>query len=117
MQTTDNVGIQYGLKALLAGKISPEEFVTLNETIGGTDPDSRLTAARSTADLAALDIAYKAGIVGNGKNFGKVAIIDSRGYDEVSGKSRRASSASTSTGAAMPIALAWTPGRRATGTR
>jgi hypothetical protein len=85
LQTTDNVGIQYGLKALLAGKISPEEFVTLNETIGGTDPDSRLAAARSTADLPALDIAYKAGIVGSGKNFGKVAIIDSRGYDEVFG--------------------------------
>ena len=85
LQTTDNVGVQYGLKALLAGTINAEEFVTLNEAIGGVDADSKLTAARAVADAAALDIAYKAGIVSNGKNLGKVAIIDSRGYDEIYG--------------------------------
>ena len=82
LQTGDNVGIQYGLKALLAGTITPEEFVTLNEKIGGTDADSNRRPARSTADLAALDIAYKAGIVASGKNLGKLPIIDSRGFDE-----------------------------------
>src|SRR6185369_10902725 len=56
-QTGDNVGIQYGLKALLGGAITPEEFVTLNEKIGGVDADSNRHAARSTADLPALDIA------------------------------------------------------------
>src|SRR5438034_726195 len=40
-QTGDNVGIQYGLNALLAGAITPEEFVTLNAKIGGFDADSR----------------------------------------------------------------------------
>lgn len=82
LQTGDNVGIQYGLKALLAGAIGAEEFVTLNEKIGGTNADSNLTAARSSADLAALDIAYRSGIVSSGKNLGKLPIIDSRGYDE-----------------------------------
>jgi hypothetical protein len=82
LQTGDNVGIQYGLKALLAGAITPEEFVTLNEKIGGTDADSNRTAARSRADRQALDIAYRAGIVASGKNLGKLPIIDSRGYDE-----------------------------------
>jgi hypothetical protein len=82
LQTYDNDGIQYGLKALLAGTISPEEFVTLNEKIGGVDADSNRMTARSTADSAALDIAYRAGIVSSGKNLGKVAIIDWRGYDE-----------------------------------
>src|SRR5882762_8958329 len=82
LQTGDNVGIQYGLKALLAGAIIPEEFVTLNEKIGGTDADSNRTAARSHADRQALDIAYRAGIVASGKNLGKLPIIDSRGYDE-----------------------------------
>ena len=81
-QTGDNVGIQYGLKALLAGAITPEEFVTLNEKIGGTDADSNRTAARSVADLPALDIAYRSGIVSSGTNLGKLPIIDSRGYDE-----------------------------------
>ena len=82
VQPFDNIGIQYGLKALLAGTISPEEFVTLNEKIGGIDADSNRTATRSTADPAALDVAYKTGLVGSGKNLGKVAIIDWRGYDE-----------------------------------
>ena len=81
-QTGDNVGIQYGLKALLAGAITPEEFVTLNERVGGTDADSNRTAARTTADRRALPIAYRAGIVSSGKNLGKLPIIDSRGYDE-----------------------------------
>ncbi len=81
-QTSDNVGIQYGLKALLAGAITPEEFVTLNEKIGGVDADSNRRAARSTADLPALEIAYRAGIVSSGKNLGKLPIIDSRGWDE-----------------------------------
>jgi len=82
LQTGDNAGIQYGLKALLAGAITPEEFVSLNEKIGGTDADSNRTSVRSAADLPALDIAYKAGIVSSGKNLGKLPIIDSRGYDE-----------------------------------
>jgi len=81
-QTGDNVGVQYGLKALRAGAITPEEFVTLNEKIGGTNADSNQQAARSVADLPALDIAYRSGIVSSGKNLGKLPIIDSRGYDE-----------------------------------
>lgn len=82
LQTGDNVGIQFGLKALLSGTITAEEFVTLNEKIGGTDADSNSRAARTTADLAALRIAYRAGIVASGKNLGKLPIIDSRGFDE-----------------------------------
>jgi hypothetical protein len=82
LKTGDNVGIQYGLKALLAGAITPEEFVTLNEKIGGADGDSNATAARSVADLPALDIAYRSGILSSGDNLGKLPIIDSRGYDE-----------------------------------
>jgi hypothetical protein len=81
-QTFDNVGIEYGLKALRSGAITPEEFVTLNERVGGFDADSNRVQRRTTADLPALDIAYRAGIVSSGKNLGKVPIIDSRGYDE-----------------------------------
>jgi uncharacterized tannase-like protein DUF6351 len=81
-QTGDNVGIQYGLGALFAGAITPEEFVTLNEKIGGFDADANRRAARTTADLPALEIAYRAGIVSSGKNLGKLPIIDSRGWDE-----------------------------------
>jgi len=76
------VGIQYGLAALMSGEITAEEYVTLNEKIGGFDADSNRRAARSTADLPALDIAYRAGILSSGKNLGKLPIIDSRGWDE-----------------------------------
>ncbi|WP_348752919.1 DUF6351 family protein [uncultured Aquincola sp.] len=81
-ETRDNTGVQYGLKALMDGAISGEEFVTLNEIIGGVDKDSQLVAARSQADTTALDIAYKAGIVMSGQQLAKTAVIDMRGYDD-----------------------------------
>ena len=81
-QTDDNVGVQYGLEGAARGAITAEEFVTLNEKIGGVDADSNRQPARTTADLPALDIAYRAGIVSSGKHLGKLPIIDSRGWDE-----------------------------------
>lgn len=80
--TRDNVGVQYGLKALRDHAISAEEFVTLNEIVGGSDRDSTPRAARSMADPEALAIAYRAGIVGSGRQFAKTPIIDLRGWDD-----------------------------------
>jgi hypothetical protein len=80
-RTNDNVGIQYGLKALAAGQINADEFVTLNEKIGGTDLDMNLTAQRMVADDEALRIAYQGGIIGDAKQWAKVPIIDWRGND------------------------------------
>jgi hypothetical protein len=80
--TLDNVGVQYGLKALLADSISGEEFVTLNEIVGGSDLDAQPTATRSVADPEALKIAYRSGLVLSGKQLAKVAVIDMRGYDD-----------------------------------
>ncbi len=80
--TRDNTGVQYGLKALLTGAISAEEFVTLNEVIGGVDKDSNFQAGRSVADREALDIAYRAGIVMSGRNLAKTAVLDLRGWDD-----------------------------------
>jgi hypothetical protein len=81
-ETRDNTGVQYGLKALYRGVITPEEFVTLNEVIGGIDKDSGLQAARSAADPAALEIAYRAGIVMSGRPLAKTPVIDMRGWDD-----------------------------------
>jgi hypothetical protein len=89
--TTDNVGVQYGLKALLARKISPEMFVVLNENVGGIDGDDNFTSvaagahapfARSVADAGALATAYRAGIVGDGAHWAQTPIIDLRGWDD-----------------------------------
>jgi hypothetical protein len=80
--TRDNVGVQYGLKAFTDGTITAEEFVSLNEVVGGIDRDSTARAERSTADPEALDIAYRTGIVASGKQLAKTAIIDLRGWDD-----------------------------------
>ena len=80
--TRDNVGIVYGLKAFQSGAINGEEFVTLNENIGGADFDIVHTAERSVADAQALPIAYRSGIIMDGKQLAKTPIIDVRGYDE-----------------------------------
>jgi len=81
-ETRDNVGVQYGLKAMLSGAISAEEFVTLNEVVGGSDKDSNFQAGRSVADREALDIAYRAGLVMSGRQYAKTAVIDLRGWDD-----------------------------------
>ncbi|MEA2460961.1 MAG: hypothetical protein QOH90_1138, partial [Actinomycetota bacterium] len=77
----DNVGIQYGLKGLLAGSITPSEFVDLNTHIGGLDIDGKVQAKRSHADRIALARAYRTGLVDSANNLNKVAIIDLRGPD------------------------------------
>jgi hypothetical protein len=80
--TRDNVGVVYGLKALQSGAITPTEFVVLNEKIGGADFDVNRTDTRSVADPTALDIAYRAGIVMDGRHVAKTPILDLRGFDE-----------------------------------
>jgi len=81
-ETRDNVGVQYGLKAMLSGAISAEEFVVLNEVVGGIDKDSNFQAGRTVADREALDIAYRAGLVMSGRQYAKTAVIDLRGWDD-----------------------------------
>jgi hypothetical protein len=80
-RTSDNVGIQYGLKALEAGRISAEEFIALNEKIGGSDLDANITGERMVADDEALAIAYEVGIIGDARQWAKVPMIDLRGND------------------------------------
>ncbi|WP_299451748.1 DUF6351 family protein [uncultured Pigmentiphaga sp.] len=73
----DNVGILYGLRALNEGKISPEQFVALNEQIGGYDINGRWQPTRMKADPGAAEIAHRSGRVAHGKYLGEVAIIQS----------------------------------------
>lgn len=101
--TRDNTGVQYGLKALLDDAITGEEFVTLNEIIGGTDKESEPQAARSVADPDALAIAYRAGLVLDGRQLAKAAVIDMRGWDD-SGLITQPGTASAST---IPIHYVW----------
>jgi hypothetical protein len=76
-----NVGIQYGLGALQQGLITPEQFVDLNEKVGGLDVDAQLTAVRLGGDDASVANAYRTGLVDEADNLSQVAIIDHAGPD------------------------------------
>ncbi|HXA43353.1 MAG TPA: DUF6351 family protein [Candidatus Solibacter sp.] len=78
----DNVGIQYGLKGLTQGLLSPAQFVDLNANIGGFTIDNVVQPDRSSADLTGLTNAYRSGGVDEANNLNQVAIIDLRGPDE-----------------------------------
>lgn len=74
----DNVGVQYGLNALRAGQITPEQFVDLNVKIGGWDIDGHGQQARTEADIAGVERMYRSGQLVEGKQLENVAIIDYR---------------------------------------
>jgi hypothetical protein len=77
----DNVGVQYGLEALNAGAITKEQFLDLNEKIGGFDLDGTVAPQRMTADLEAVRAAYRTGRMGNGGGGLKATpIVDYRTY-------------------------------------
>ena len=72
----DNVGVQYGFNALMAGKITPEQFVDLNVKIGATDIDFGSQTTRVAAEPAGLEAAYRSGMVDEGNNLDLIPIID-----------------------------------------
>jgi hypothetical protein len=109
-QTWDNVGVQYGLQALVDGHITPEEFLKLNATVGswkdpgdmvqegapfvpgGTfdpwsvrnqrlSPDGGITPApRREGSIAAMNAAYEKGLYFHGDI--DIPVIDWRPYRE-----------------------------------
>jgi hypothetical protein len=77
----DNVGVQYGLRALQAGTITRPQFLDLNEHIGGIDVDADLQEARTTGNLKAIEVAHASGrILSGGGGLATMPIIDYRGY-------------------------------------
>lgn len=79
----DNVGIEYGLKGLNSGVLTVDEFLELNEKIGGTDIDGNFTAARAVGDPIALRAVYASGLMNSGGGGLKnVPIIHFRAYSD-----------------------------------
>jgi hypothetical protein len=76
-----NRGIQYGLRSLQLGLITPEMFVDLNEKIGGLDIDANPSAARLEGDDLAVANSYRTGMMDLTDNLDQVAIIDHAGPD------------------------------------
>lgn len=82
----DNVGLQYGLAALNSGAISVDEFLDLNEKLGGNDIDGGFVAQRSVGDAIALRAVYESGLLDSGGGgLANVPILHSRPYTDAIG--------------------------------
>jgi hypothetical protein len=63
----DNTGVQYGWQALRDGVISVDQFLDLNEFVGGYDIDGTIMPQREVADEETVQIAYRTGrVIGPG---------------------------------------------------
>lgn len=80
----DNVGIQYGLATLQRGEISVEDFLSLNEHIGGSDIDRGFMPERMSSDADTMAMAYRMGMVADARQWAKTPMIDLRGNDNSS---------------------------------
>ena len=81
----DNVGVQYGLGALNAGSITKQQFLDLNEKIGGFDNDGNFVSARTVGDENALQTAHATGrVLYAGAGLAGTPIIDYRAYSDLS---------------------------------
>jgi len=80
-RTLDNVGVQYGLRALSDGDLTVDQFLDLNEGVGGFDDNGDPQAGRSVADNRALAIAYESGRVNvTAGGYTDVPALDIRDY-------------------------------------
>lgn len=80
----DNVGVQYGLAQLNDGTLTLDQFLDLNEKIGGYDRDGNYTSGRSTGPASAIKRAYQFGLqLGGNGGLAAIPVFDlSNFYDE-----------------------------------
>ncbi|MEZ5490938.1 MAG: DUF6351 family protein [Gammaproteobacteria bacterium] len=79
----DNVGVQYGLAALNAALITPQQFIDLNRAIGGFDRDMNHVPDRHRADDKAARRAIESGrLLFGGAGLRETPIIDYRTYTD-----------------------------------
>ena len=80
----DNVGVQYGLRALNDGKITVEDFLDLNANMGGVDIDFNHVANRTVHYPDATKRAYQGGrILGGGGGLASTAVITRSGGNDL----------------------------------
>lgn len=82
LRPIDNVGIQYGLKAVNDGAISVDEFLTLNDKVGGNDIDGGFGAKRTVGDESAIKAIYASGLFNTFKNLDRVPMLHYRSYTD-----------------------------------
>ena len=76
-----NAGVQFGLDALLAGRITPAQFVDLNVKVGGLDINADPIAGRTEGDPASVANAYRTGLLNQFNHVDEVAMINHGGPD------------------------------------
>jgi hypothetical protein len=80
---TDNVGVEYGLAALNSGAITVDEFLDVNEHVGGTDINGALVPERTAGDPIAIKGMYESGLKASyNAALGNVPILMSRAYTD-----------------------------------
>ena len=93
-RTLDNVGVQYGLQALQEGAISVDQFLDLNQGIGGFDDNGDPRPQRSVADPTPWLSPTAPGRINQGTGgYPDVPVVDIRSYTPTT----RSTSTSTST--------------------
>jgi len=79
----DNVGVQYGLKALNDGKITFDQFIDINTRIGGLDNNGKIMPQRMVGDPEAIKRAYETGRINEGTGgAASIPYIDIRTYND-----------------------------------
>ncbi len=73
----DDVGVQYGLRALQDGRISAADFLDLNKEIGGLDLDVEFMPKRASMPPAVANRLYRTGLI-----TGRGAITDTPIIDQ-----------------------------------
>jgi hypothetical protein len=72
----DDVGVQYGLDALKSGLITPDEFITLNKTIGGVNHDGGFVSQRNSMTPTEAALIYASGEVTGRGALADTPVID-----------------------------------------
>jgi len=73
-----NIGVEYGLKALTAGVITPAQFADLNSKIGSHSIDYAFQPYRTAADAPAVPASYRTGWINAVNGLATVPILDIR---------------------------------------
>lgn len=76
-----NQGVQYGLKPLQEGAITPAQFLALNTGIGGIDLNLNVIPERTAPNEPTIQNAYRSGILNTIVNMDTVPIINMTGPD------------------------------------
>lgn len=74
----DDVGIEWGLAALKGGQITAEQFVDLNEKVGGWTIDHGHQPGRTVGDVEGIERMYLTGQLSSGIRLARTPSIDAR---------------------------------------